>query len=71
MKANKLSEELVYDYSYTVNTKDARVLANLLDKGQVIMKKKLSVAKINDLAETYPKVLDYVEDEPTEFVKGL
>jgi len=71
LKGKNLNEELVYDYSYTVNTKDARVLANLLDKGHVIVKKKLSIVKINDLAETYPSVLNYVEDEPTEFVKGL
>lgn len=67
-----IAEEEIYDVSYMVETKDPKVLADLLKKGAISKKLgKIRPADYEALGAKYPKLLSFVTNEPTEYLKGL
>jgi len=71
MDKKGIREEELYDISYTLNTNNAKILAKLIEKGIVAKVRKINVSKYEAKAEVEPKLLDFVENNVTEFVKGL
>ncbi len=71
MSKKGIREEELYDISYTLNTNNAKILAQLLEKGIVAKVRKINVSKYETKAVEESKLLDFVENNVTEFVKGL
>ena len=71
LKKHKISPDEVYDYKYALVTKNQKVLDSLESKGFIAKSNKFNVNKVERLAEKFPKILDFIKDNPTEFVKGL
>jgi hypothetical protein len=72
LKRHRISEDRLYDSSFTIEAKDPKILAKLIDQG-VISKKmgKIRAADYEELARQFPELLEFVTDNPTEYVKGL
>lgn len=71
LKSKKLSEELAFDFDYEVVTKNATILADLLEKGYITQTSKFNKSKFKKLAEKYPQLLKMIDLKETEYLKGL
>lgn len=71
LEKNNIPLDAVYDYSYSVVTKNIKVLKTLLERGYIIEKKTINWKKVNNVSAVCKKVLDFVDNNPTEYLKGL
>jgi len=71
LKKNKISIDYAFDESVELVTNNDKVIQKLIEKGHAVKIEKPNFNKINELAEEYPEILDFVENDPTEYIKGL
>lgn len=71
LKKNNIPLYAVYDYSYSVVTKNTKVLKTLLERGYIVEKKTIDWKKVNNVSTVYEGILDFVDNNPTEYLKGL
>lgn len=71
VKRKGIVESDVFDTTYEVVTKHPQVLKMLVDKGFIIPIRKVNTVRFEAMAEVYPEMLSFVENNPTEYVKGL
>lgn len=71
MAENNIDEGRLYDINYTVVTSNESALKVMLDKGVIIRTPKINWNKVEDVAKEHPKILKLIENNPTEYLKGL
>ena len=71
IKKNKLKKSLLYDESYSLVTQNKKILDELVSKGIATKVFSLNKEKFQLVAEKYPELLDFVDNEPTPYLKGL
>jgi hypothetical protein len=71
LKKEKISDEEVFSYSYVLVTQNQKVLDSLVEKGHAVKKESVDWKKIENVAKVNKDILDFVENNPTEYIKGL
>jgi hypothetical protein len=66
-----IAESDIFDFDYAIVSKNEKKLRQLVKEGIVSVDKKISVKKIEKIIEKYPKLLNFIEDKPTKYIKGL
>lgn len=71
LKKEKVAEEEVFDYTYVLVTQNKKVLDNLIEKGYATKKETINWKGVERIAKVKKDILDFVDNNPTEYVKGL
>jgi hypothetical protein len=71
LSKNKIAEEEVFKYDYVLTTKNKKVLDNLVSKGYATIKESVDWKGIENVAKVHKDILDFVDNDPTEYIKGL
>lgn len=68
---NGIADGEIFDVQYEIVTKNPKILDDLLKKGIITKIYKTSVGRWNAITRTFPKLLKFAENKPTEYIKGL
>lgn len=71
MADNNIDEGRLFDINYTVVTSNESALKVMLEKGVIVRSPKINWKKVEEVAKEYPQILKLIENEPTEYLKGL
>ncbi len=71
LKKNKIAEEDVFKYSHVITTKNKKWLDSAVAKGYITIKEDVDWKGIDRVGKVHKDILDFVENDPTEYVKGL